>query len=288
METIALRNGVEMPFLGYGVLQMKEPRQCEKCVQAALESGYRMFDTAASYGNEEPVGRALKKYMDEGKVRREELFVITKLWIDDAREDSAGKAFETSLAKLGLDYIDLYLVHQPYGDYYGAWRAMEKLYEEGRIRALGVSNFSPERLVDLCMNSHIPPMVNQVELHPFYHQEQALHIMRELGVQPQAWAPLCEGLRNIFSNKVLEKIGKKYGRSVAQTALRWNIDRQVSVVTRSSIPEHMREDFDIWDFSLSDGDRKLISGLNLGYSEILDYGNPCIARMFLSKKGHSR
>ena len=174
METIALRNGVEMPLLGYGVLQMKEPRQCEKCVQAALESGYRMFDTAASYGNEEPVGRALKKYMDEGKVRREELFVITKLWVDDAREDSAGKAFETSLAKLGLDYIDLYLVHQPYGDYYGAWRAMEKLYEEGRIRALGVSNFSSERLVDLCMNSHIPPMVNQVELHPFYHQEQAL------------------------------------------------------------------------------------------------------------------
>lgn len=137
METIALRNGVEMPLLGYGVLQMKEPRQCEKCVQAALESGYRMFDTAASYGNEEPVGRALKKYMDEGKVRREELFVITKLWIDDAREDSAGKAFETSLAKLGLDYIDLYLVHQPYGDYYGAWRAMEKLYEEGRISSAG-------------------------------------------------------------------------------------------------------------------------------------------------------
>ena len=171
METIALRNGVEMPLLGYGVLQMKEPRQCEKCVQAALESGYRMFDTAASYGNEEPVGRALKKYMDEGKVRREELFVITKLWIDDAREDSAGKAFETSLAKLGLDYIDLYLVHQPYGDYYGAWRAMEKLYEEGRIRALGVSNFSPERLVDLCMNQEIKPMVNQIEIHPFFQQK---------------------------------------------------------------------------------------------------------------------
>ena len=146
--------------------------------------------------------------MDEGKVRREELFVITKLWIDDAREDSAGKAFETSLAKLGLDYIDLYLVHQPYGDYYGAWRAMEKLYEEGRIRALGVSNFSSERLVDLCMNSHIPPMVNQVELHPFYHQEQALHIMRELGVQPQAWAPLCEGLRNIFPTKCWKRSGR--------------------------------------------------------------------------------
>ena len=186
---------------------------------------------------------------------------------------------------LQLDYIDLYLIHQPYSDYYGAWRTLEKLYKDGKVRAIGVSNFSPERLTDLCLNSEVPPMVNQVELHPFYHQDVALRIMKELGVQPQAWAPLCEGLKNIFSNKILEKTGMKYGKTAAQTALRWNIDRGVSVVTRSSVPEHMGEDQDIWDFSLTEAELSAIDQLDLGYSEILDYGNPCIARMFLKKRG---
>ena len=185
---------------------------------------------------------------------------------------------------LQLDYIDLYLIHQPYSDYYGAWRTLEKLYKDGKVRAIGVSNFSPERLTDLCLNSAVPPMVNQVELHPFYHQDDALRIMKELGVQPQAWAPLCEGLKNIFSNKILEKTGMKYGKTAAQTALRWNIDRGVSVVTRSSVPEHMQEDQDIWDFSLTEAELSAIDQLDLGYSEILDYGNPCIARMFLKKR----
>lgn len=283
-KSISLRNGVEMPLLGFGVLRMKDPGECERCVLEALESGYRMFDTASSYGNGRAVGSALNRYLREGKVKREELFVITKLWIDDAGEEAAGKAFEESLERLGLDYIDLYLIHQPYSDYYGAWRTVERLYREGKVRAVGVCNFSPERLTDLCLNSRIPPMVNQVELHPFYHQEAALRNMREMGVQPQAWAPLCEGLKNIFTNKTLEKIGKKYGKTAAQTALRWNIDRQVSVVTRSSVPEHMREDMDIWDFGLSAADKKAVDQLDLGYSEILDYGNPCIARMFLRKK----
>ena len=161
---------------------------------------------------------------------------------------------------------------------------MERLYREGRVRTVGVSNFSPERLTDLCLNSRIPPMVNQVELHPFYHQDGALRVMGELGVQPQAWAPLCEGLKKIFSNKVLEKIGGKHGKTAAQAALRWNIDRGVSVVTRSSVPAHMREDYDIWDFTLSESERQLMDQLDLGYSEILDYGNPCIARMFLKKR----
>lgn len=281
---IKLRNGVEMPLLGFGVMQMKDSEECIRCVREAYACGFRMFDTAASYGNEESVGDALRELMDKGKARREELFVITKLWIDGAGEKQALKAFEKSLDRLGLDYIDLYLIHQPYGDYYGAWRTLEKLYEEGRIRATGVSNFSPERLTDLCLNSRIPPMVNQVELHPFYHQESALRIMEDLGVQPQGWAPLCEGLKNIFSNRVLEKIGKKYGKSAAQTSLRWNIDRGVSVVTRSSVPDHMREDYDIWDFTLTDGEKKAVSQLDMGYSEILDYGNPCIARMFLRNK----
>ncbi len=284
LYNIKLRNGVEMPLLGFGTLRRKDPEKCEQTVREALESGYRMFDTAASYGNEMAVGNALKSYMSEDRVRREELFVITKLWIDKAGEEPAVKALEESLERLQTDYADLYLIHQPYGDYYGAWRALERLYEKGKIRAIGVSNFSPERLTDLCLNSRIPPMVNQVELHPFYHQKDALHIMEELGVQPQAWAPLCEGLKNIFSNRTLEKIGKKYGKSEAQIALRWNIDRNVSVVVRSSVQEHMKEDIDIWDFCLTGADRRAIDALDLGYSEILDYGNPCIARMFLRKK----
>lgn len=239
---------------------------------------------AAAYGNERAVGNALKKVIEDGIVRRDELFVITKLWIKDAGETAAEIAFEESRKKLQLDYIDLYLVHQPYNDYYGAWRALEKLYQKGKIRAIGVSNFSAERLTDLCLNSRIPPMVNQIEMHPFYHQDQAIRTMRELGVQPQAWAPLCEGMKNIFSNKVLERIGKRYGKSAAQTALRWNLDRQVSIVTKSTRLEHMREDFDIWDFSLSQSDRKLMDQLDLGYSEILDYGNPNIAKLFIQKK----
>lgn len=284
MDEIVLKNGVSMPLLGFGVLQMEDPKECGQCVLQAVRSGYRMFDTAASYGNEQAVGAALKRAVKDGMVCREELFVITKLWIQDAGEAAAEKAFEQSLKRLGLDYIDLYLIHQPYNDYYGAWRALEKLYLEGRVRAIGVSNFSPERLTDLCMNSEIMPMVNQIELHPFYHQEEALRIMREFGVQPQAWAPLCEGLKQIFSNKVLRQIGKKYGKSAAQTALRWNIERQVSVVIRSSVPEHMEEDFDIWDFSLSEADKKAIEILDLGCSEIMDYGNPAIAKMFNRKK----
>ena len=190
-QSLTLRNGVSMPLLGFGVLQMKDPEECERCVREAFESGYRMFDTAASYGNEREVGNALKKIMEEGKACREDLFVITKLWIDGASESAAEKAFEESLRRLQLDYIDLYLIHQPYSDYYGAWRTLEKLYKDGKVRAIGVSNFSPERLTDLCLNSAVPPMVNQVELHPFYHQDDALRIMKELGVQPQAWAPLC-------------------------------------------------------------------------------------------------
>ena len=284
MDSVTLRNGVKMPLLGFGVLRMKDPAECIRCVREAFESGYRMFDTAASYGNEEAVGQALRELMEEGQAKREELFLITKLWIDDAGEEAAKRAFEESCRRLQTDYIDLYLIHQPYSDYYGEWRTMERLYREGRVRAVGVSNFSPERLTDLCLNSSVPPMVNQVELHPFYHQDGALRIMEELGVQPQAWGPLCEGLKNIFSNKVLEKIGRKHGKTAAQTALRWNLDRGVSVVTRSSVSAYMREDYDIWDFTLSEAERQLMDQLDLGYSEILDYGNPCTARMFLKKR----
>lgn len=279
---VTLKNGVEMPLLGFGVFRLKEEERIS-CVRTAVETGYRLFDTAAACQDEQAVGTALRQAVEDGLVKREELFLTAKLSLQDVGEGRTEAAFEETLKKLQTDYVDLYLIHQPYGDYYGAWRIMERLYREGRVRAIGVSNFSPERLMDLCLNSEIGPMVNQIELHPFYHQDAAIRTMRGLEVCPQAWAPLCEGMRNIFSNKTLEKIGKKYGKSAAQTALRWNVDRQVGVVTRSRNPEHIREDFDIWDFHLSEADRKAIDEMDIGYSEILDYRNPNIARMFIQK-----
>lgn len=279
---ITLKNGVEMPLLGFGVFRLKEEERIS-CVRTAVETGYRLFDTAAACQDEQAVGTALRQAVEDGLVKREELFLTAKLSLQDVGEGRTEAAFEETLKKLQTDYVDLYLIHQPYGDYYGAWRIMERLYREGRVRAIGVSNFSPERLMDLCLNSEIGPMVNQIELHPFYHQDAAIRTMRGLEVCPQAWAPLCEGMRNIFSDKTLEKIGKKYGKSAAQTALRWNVDRQVGVVTRSRNPEHIREDFDIWDFHLSEADRKAIDEMDIGYSEILDYRNPNIARMFIQK-----
>ena len=279
---VTLKNGVEMPLLAFGVFRLKEEERIS-CVRTAVETGYRLFDTAAACQDEQAVGTALRQAVEDGLVKREELFLTAKLSLQDVGEGRTEAAFEETLKKLQTDYVDLYLIHQPYGDYYGAWRIMERLYREGRVRAIGVSNFSPERLMDLYLNSEIGPMVNQIELHPFYHQDAAIRTMRGLEVCPQAWAPLCEGLRNIFSNKILEKIGKKYGKSAAQTALRWNVDRQVGVVTRSRNPEHIREDFDIWDFHLSEADRKAIDEMDIGYSEILDYRNPNIARMFIQK-----
>ena len=277
-QGITLKNGVEMPLLGFGVFRLKEEERIS-CVRTAVETGYRLFDTAAACQDEQAVGTALRQAVEDGLVKREELFLTAKLSLQDVGEGRTEAAFEETLKKLQTDYVDLYLIHQPYGDYYGAWRIMERLYREGRVRAIGVSNFSPERLMDLCLNSEIGPMVNQIELHPFYHQDAAIRTMRGLEVCPQAWAPLCEGMRNIFSNKTLEK----YGKSAAQTALRWNVDRQVGVVTRSRNPEHIREDFDIWDFHLSEADRKAIDEMDIGYSEILDYRNPNIARMFIQK-----
>ena len=279
---ITLKNGVEMPLLGFGVFRLKEEERIS-CVRTAVETGYRLFDTAATCQDEQAVGTALRQAVEDGLVKREELFLTAKLSLQDVGENRTEAAFEETLKKLQTDYVDLYLIHQPYGDYYGAWRIMERLYREGRVRAIGVSNFSPERLMDLCLNSEIGPMVNQIELHPFYHQDAAIRTMRGLEVCPQAWAPLCEGMRNIFSDKTLEKIGKKYGKSAAQTALRWNVDRQVGVVTRSRNPEHIREDFDIWDFRLSDADRRAVEEMDIGRSEILDYRNPNIARMFIQK-----
>ena len=219
------------------------------------------------YYNEEAVGAAIRKC----DIPREELFITTKLWIQDASYEGAKKAFETSLHKLGLDYLDLYLIHQPMSDYYGAWRAMEELYEEGKIRAIGVCNFYPDRLADLCVNMKVTPAVNQVELHPFFAQTGALGAMKEAGVQPEAWGPMAEGKHGIFTHPVLTQIGAKYGKTAAQVALRWNTQRGVVVIPKSTHKERMEENLNIWDFTLTDEDMEAIGALDLGHSEIIDH-----------------
>ena len=282
MEFVTLRNGVTMPLEGFGVFQVPDAAVCQQAVSEALETGYRLIDTAAAYFNEEAVGAALKNC----GIPREELFITTKLWIQDAGYESAKAAFQTSLDKLGLAYLDLYLIHQPMNDYYGAWRAMEELYEEGKIRAIGVCNFYPDRLTDLCLNARIAPMVNQVELHPFFAQDAALENMRDLGVQPEAWGPLAEGKHGIFTHPVLAEIGQKYGKTAAQVALRWNAQRGVVVIPKSTHKERMEENLDIWDFSLTEEDRNAIAALDLGHSEIIDHSAAQTAKFLNGWKIH--
>lgn len=267
MEYVTLNNGIKMPMEGFGVFQVPEAEVCEQAVSDALAAGYRLIDTAAAYFNEESVGAAIKK----SGIPREELFITTKLWIQDAGYENAKKAFQVSLDKLGLGYLDLYLIHQPMNDYYGSWRAMEELYEEGKIRAIGVCNFYPERLADLCVNAKVIPAVNQVELHPFFAQADALETMKEFGVQPQAWGPLAEGKHGIFTNEALATIAKKYDKTVAQIVLRWNTQRGVVIIPKSTHKERIKENLNIWDFQLSDEDMTTISSLDLGHSEIVDY-----------------
>lgn len=267
MEHITLRNGVEMPLEGFGVFQVPDAAICEQAVRDAIRVGYRLIDTAAAYFNEEAVGAAIAKC----GVPRQELFITTKLWIQDQGYENAKKAFQTSLDKLGLDYLDLYLIHQPMNDYYGSWRAMEELYEAGKVRAIGVCNFYPDRLADLCLNTRIAPMVNQVELHPFFAQDSALNVMKEFGVQPQAWGPLAEGKHGIFTHPVLVEIGEKYGKTAAQVALRWNAQRGAVIIPKSTHKERMEENLNIWDFQLSEADMAAIAALDLGHSEIIDH-----------------
>lgn len=270
IETVKLNNGVEMPLEGFGVFQVPDPAQCEQAVLDAIASGYRLIDTAAVYMNEEAVGKAIAK----SGVAREELFITTKLWVHDTSYEGAKAAMEASLKKLGLDYLDLYLIHQPMGDYIGAYRAMEEAYREGKLKAIGVCNFYPARLVDLCENVEIIPAVNQVELHPFFQQENALKLMKEYGIQPEAWGPFAEGKHGIFTHPVLTAIGQKYGKSAAQTALRWNVQRGVTVIPKSVHKERMEQNLDIWDFQLSEEDMAEIAKLDLGHSDIVDHNDP--------------
>ena len=265
-----LNNGVKMPMLGFGVFQITDPEECRKAVLCALENGYRSIDTAQAYGNEEAVGQAIK---DSG-IPRDELFITTKLWITDVCYEGAKKAFAASLEKLGLDYLDLYLIHQPLGDYVGAYRAMEEAYKAGTLRAIGVCNMYPARLADFCETVEVIPAVNQVELHPFFQQEKALKTMRQYGVHPEAWGPFAEGTHGIFTHPVLTRIGDKYGKTAAQVALRWNVQRGVTVIPKSVHRERMEQNLDIWDFTLADEDMAAIAKLDIGHSEIVDHDDP--------------
>lgn len=283
MEFVTLSNGIKMPREGFGVFQVPDAAQCEQAVLDAIESGYRQIDTAAAYMNEEAVGSAVKKC----GVPREELFITTKLWVQDASYEGAKQAIKTSLQKLGLEYIDLYLLHQPMGDYIGAYRAMEEEYKIGGLKAIGVCNFYPERLADFCETVEITPMVNQVELHPFFAQQNALELMKEYGVVPEAWGPFAEGKHGIFTHPVLSKIGEKYGKSPAQVALRWNVQRGVVVIPKSVHKDRMQQNMDIWDFELSPEDMAEIAKLDIGHSEIVNHYDPAFVKMLHSMKIHN-
>ena len=282
MQYRSLSNGVELPMIGYGTFQIKDAAQCEQCVSEALEAGYRLFDTAASYENEVAIGRALRG----SRVPRDALFITTKLWVQDAGYDGTLKAFDSSLKQLGLDYIDLYLIHQPFGDYYGAWRAMERLYREGAVRAIGVSNFTPERLVDLCMNQEIKPMVNQIEIHPFFQQNTALRVMEDYGVVPQAWGPFSEAQKDIFNHKTLAKIASRHGKTTAQVILRWHLQRDLPTIPKTVHQERMIENLDVFDFELSEKELESIAGMDIGHSEIIDHHSFCTSRQLNSVKIH--
>ena len=272
MEYVTLNNGVKMPQLGFGVYQIKDPAECEQAELDDISTGYRLIDTAASYGNEEAVGRALKKC----GVPREELFITTKLWISDTSYEKARAAFQKSLDKLGLEYLDLYLIHQPLNDYYGAWRAMEELYREGKVRAIGVCSFYPDRLADLIAFNEVAPAVNQVEANVFFQQQEAQKYMQSKGVVMEGWAPFAEGKNDLFHNETLRKIGDKHGKSIAQTVLRWLLQRGIVCIPKSVRKERMEQNFDVFDFQLDAEDMAQIAALDTGASCFFNHRDPAV------------
>jgi 2,5-diketo-D-gluconate reductase A len=280
VPSVTLNNGVEMPILGFGVFQVPDPAECERSVCDAIDVGYRLLDTAASYGNEEAVGAAIKSH----GIDRNELFVTTKLWVQDASYEGAKAAFERSINKLGLDYLDLWLIHQPYGDVYGAWRAMEELHKAGRIRAIGVSNFYPDRLVDFVLHNAVKPAVNQIEIHPFHQQVDAVKILAEYGVQPEAWGPFAEGKNGLFTNEVLQPIADKHGKSIAQVVLRWLTDQCIVAIPKSVRKERMAQNFDIFDFDLDAGDLEAIAKLDQNASAFFDHRDPAMVKWLGERK----
>lgn len=270
MEYVVLNNGVKMPILGFGVYQVTDQQECEDAVYNAIKAGYRLIDTAKVYGNEEAVGKAIKR----SGVAREELFITTKLWVEDVNYEGAKKAFQESLDRLGLDYIDLYLIHQPYNDVYGAWRAMTELYREGKIKAIGVSNFYADRIMDFALNNEVVPAINQIETHPFNQQIEEQKIMEELGVQIQSWGPFAEGKNDIFNNEILKTIGEKYNKSVAQVVLRWLVQRNVVVIPKSVRPERIAENINVFDFKLSEDEMNEITKLDTKETLFFSHRDP--------------
>jgi diketogulonate reductase-like aldo/keto reductase len=280
MQNIVLNNGVEMPVLGFGVFQIPDAEECERSVFDAIQVGYRSIDTAAAYMNEEAVGKAIKR----SGVPREELFITTKLWIQDAGYESAKKAFDNSLQRLGLDYLDLYLIHQPYGDVYGAWKAMEELYNQGKIKAIGISNFHPDRVMDFIVHNKIVPVVNQIETHPFHQQIETQKFLQENNVQIESWGPFAEGKNNIFQNELLLSIAGKYKKTVAQVVFRWLTQRGVVVIPKSVRKERIVENFNIFDFELSAEDMNAIATLDTKASLFFDHRDPAMVKWLGERK----
>lgn len=272
MEYVTLNNGIKMPQLGFGVYQIRDPKECEKAVLDAISVGYRLIDTAASYGNEEAVGEAIRKC----GVPREELFITTKLWISDTSYEGAKKAFQKSLDKLGLQYLDLYLIHQPLNDYYGAWRGMEELYQEGKVRTIGVCSFYPDRLADLISFQKVAPAVNQVEANVFFQQREAQRYMQSRNVVMEGWAPFAEGKNDLFHNETLQKIGQKHGKTVAQAVLRWLLQRGIVCIPKSVRKERMEENFAVFDFQMDKSDMEQIAALDTGKSCFFDHRDPAV------------
>ena len=280
MKTVKLNNGVEMPILGFGVYQIPDYDECKRAVLDALETGYRLIDTASAYLNEKAVGDAIK----ESGINRKELFITTKLWINNAGYENAKKGFETSMEKLQLDYLDLYLIHQPFGDYYGSWRAMEELYENKKVRAIGVCNFYPDRLMDLAEHNKIKPAINQIETHPFFQREYDNEIMKNYGTQIESWGPFAEGRGDMFTNPILSEIGKKYNKSAAQVILRWLIQRNVVVIPKSVHKERIIENFNIFDFELSSDDMDKIKSMDTGKSLFFSHSDVEIVKFLIGRK----
>lgn len=285
MQTVKLNNGIEMPILGFGVFQIPDAAECEKCVIDAIETGYRLIDTAASYMNEQAVGNAIKKSKQSAAaVERKELFITTKLWVQDTGYEKTKAAFQKSLDRLQLDYLDLYLIHQPYGDVFGSWRAMEELYEAGKVRAIGVSNFQPDRVMDLMMFNKIPPAINQVETHPFQQQINNQAFLQENNIQIESWGPFAEGKNDIFKNELLLSLATKYNKSVAQIILRWLTQRGVVVIPKSVRKERMVENFNSLDFEIEADDMEIIKSLDTKTSLFFDHRNPEIVKWMGSRK----
>lgn len=274
MQSVRLNNGVEMPILGFGVFQVKDLDECERSVLDAILTGYCLIDTAASYENEDAVGKAIKR----SGVPREDLFITTKLWIQSNGYEGTKKAFENSLKRLQLDYLDLYLMHQPFGDVYGEWRAMQDLYKEGRVRAIGVSNFHPDRLIDLIIHNEIVPAVNQIETHPFHQQIQTQKFLQENNVQIESWGPFAEGKNNLFHNELLASIGKKYNKSIARVVIRWLTQRGIVAIPKSVRKERIEENFNSLDFELSAEDMKAIKTLDTNASLFFDHRDPAMVK----------